>query len=260
MLFKVGHGYMILSNYKSFVMNKKEKEEILNKAKEWFRTSIIQNHIKNAKKLKSDKKFDINPFLAVYLSNFLTNNSKPESIAKALLYPRVLGTSITTSFGTNIQKFAHEVLSSFGSTTTGIDIEFIDQIDGHKKYCQLKSGPNTINKDDVETIAGHFKSVIQLGRTNGIRITHSDMIVGVIYGENNDLSSHYKRVTSQYDYPVYVGKEFWYRLTGEQAFYEELIQAIGEVAVEADFSKELESLVTDLAASKKLQDLSKISH
>ena len=33
-------------------------------------------------------------------------------------------------------------------------------IDGEKKYCQLKSGPDTINKDDVETIAGHFKSVI----------------------------------------------------------------------------------------------------
>ncbi len=138
-------------------MDKKEKQHLLNKAREWFRTGIIQNHIKNAGKLKDDKKFDINPFLAVYLSNFLTGNSAPESIAKALLYPRVLATSITTSFGTNIQKFAQEVLSSFGSTTSGIDIEFTDQIDGHKKYCQLKSGPNTIYKDDVETIAGHFK-------------------------------------------------------------------------------------------------------
>jgi hypothetical protein len=39
-----------------------------------------------------------------------------------------------------------------GSVVHGIDIEFIDAIDGRKKYCQLKSGPSTINKDDVVTI------------------------------------------------------------------------------------------------------------
>lgn len=76
----------------------------------------------------------------MYLANFLTGNSSPKSIAKALIYPRILGTSITTSFGTNIQKFTNDVLDAFGSTTPGIDIEFIDRIDGHKKYCQMKSG------------------------------------------------------------------------------------------------------------------------
>jgi hypothetical protein len=113
-------------------MNQDKKDAILKKAQIWFKESISENHIKNTKKLVKVSKFDINPFLAVYLSNFLTGNTKPESIAKALLYPRVLGTSITTSFGTNIQKFTNEVLSSFGSTTSGIDIEFIDQINNNK--------------------------------------------------------------------------------------------------------------------------------
>ncbi len=113
-------------------MRQDEKEAILEKAQAWFKKSIAENHIKNTQKLVKASKFDINPFLAVYLSNFLTGNTNPESIAKALLYPRVLGTSITTSFGTNIQKFTNEVLSSFGSTTSGIDIEFIDQI--NSKY------------------------------------------------------------------------------------------------------------------------------
>ncbi|MEM7759051.1 MAG: PmeII family type II restriction endonuclease [Cyanobacteria bacterium P01_A01_bin.40] len=234
------------------------KDEILQKAKSWFRDIIAVNHIKNTKKLTNPNEFNINPFTAIYLANFLTGNSSKESIAKALIYPRVLGTSITTSFGTNIQKFAGDVLYAFGSTTSGIDIEFIDQLDGRKKYCQLKAGPNTINKDDVETIAGHFRGVINLGRANNLNISFQDMIVGVIYGDYSNLSTHYKRITDQYYYPVYAGAEFWTHLTGDENFYEELIEAIGSVAREADFTSELENVIKDLASTQTNKDLSNL--
>lgn len=46
-----------------------------------------------------------------------------------------------------------------GSVGGGIDIEFVDSFDDRKKYCQLKSGPNTINKDDVITIKNHFQGI-----------------------------------------------------------------------------------------------------
>jgi len=230
--------------------------EILDKAKEWFRNTIAANHIANTKKLNKSSEFNINPFLAVYLANFLTGNSSALSIAKALIYPRVLGTSITTSFGTNIQKFTNDVLDAFGSTTLGIDIEFIDQVDGHKKYCQLKAGPNTINKDDVETIIGHFQSTIRLARTNNLRVSLDDMIVGVIYGKRNELSGHYIRIINQYHYPVYVGQDFWHRLTGDGEFYEKLISAIGSVAIEADYSHELEEVIKQLAEQHDVKNLS----
>ncbi len=238
------------------MMNQDEKKLILEKSQIWFKESIAENHIKNTKKLLKASSFDINPFLAVYLSNFLTGNTDPKSIAKALLYPRVLGTSITTSFGTNIQKFTNEVLSSFGSTTSGIDIEFIDQLNKNKIYCQLKSGPNTINKDDVETIVGHFKKVIHLGRTNNLRITHDDMVVGIIYGDTRSLNGHYKRITTEYDYPIYIGQDFWHRLTGDENFYSDLIQAIGQVAIEADFSEELDEVINSLSKSPEIIKLS----
>ena len=77
-------------------MNQAEKDIILKKAQKWFIDSVAENHIKNTIKLKDASKFGINPFLAVYLSNFLTGKAKPEGIAKALVYPRALGTSITT--------------------------------------------------------------------------------------------------------------------------------------------------------------------
>ncbi len=233
-----------------------DKNKILDDAKQWFQDSVADKHIINTEKLVDPSEFTINPFTAVYLANFLTGNSSPESIAKALLLPRVMGTSITTSFGGAIQKFTNDVLGTFGSTTAGIDIEFIDQLDGHKKYCQLKSGPNTINKDDVETIAGHFKGVLNLSRTNNLRIAHEDMMVGVIYGAPSQLNGHYKRIVSQYQFPVVVGQDFWMRLTGDKDFYSDLLQAIGSVAVEADYSQEFSRVVDELASHDEIIALS----
>lgn len=233
-----------------------DKQKLLDDAKAWFTESFAKSHIKNTLKLIDPNEFKINHFTTTYLANFLTGNSSPESIARVLLYPRVLGTSVTTIFGSGIQKFTSEVLGALGSTTSGIDIEFIDQLDGHRKYCQLKSGPNTINKDDVLTIAGHFKSIISLSATNNLRITHSDLIVGVIYGAPKDLSGFYKRITSEHHYPVYIGQEFWYRLTGDPDFYVDLLGAIGSVAVDTDFSKEFEEVVRKLAESEEIQAIS----
>jgi Type II restriction endonuclease EcoO109I len=238
-------------------MTGSEKIEILKKAKIWFTESIANNHIKNTLKLSNIDKFNVNPFLLTYLSNFLEGNHEPKSIAKALIYPRVLGTSINTSFGTNIQKFTSSVLSSYGSTTSGIDIEFIDMLDGEKKYCQLKSGPDTINKDDVETITGHFRDVIHLARTNGTKLTTSNFIVGVIYGEEENLNAHYNRITNQYNYDITIGEDFWYRLTGDKDFYTDLIKAIGEVAIQADFKQDLEDVIEELSKSEYIQTLCK---
>jgi len=234
-----------------------EREMILQKAKVWFKEDIAQNHIKNTKKLANIKEFTINPFLLTYLSNFLEGNSNPKSIAKALIYPRVLGTSINTSFGGQIQKFTSSVLSSYASTTSGIDIEFIDQVDGEKKYCQLKSGPNTINKDDVETIAGHFKSIISLAKTNNLKLGFNNLLVGVIYGEPNELSAHYRRIATQYHHEVIIGKNFWHRLTGDESFYSDLIVTIAEVATEANFKHELDEVMEQLSESEYIQTLAK---
>lgn len=238
-------------------MNEQEKKRVLAKTQDWFKNTIAVNHIRNTQKLVNPSAFNINPFLTVYLANFLCGNAAPESIAKALIYPRVLGTSITTSFGQNMQSFTNDVLSSFGSTTSGVDIEFDDHIDHERKYCQLKADPNTINKDDVETIAGHFSSVIRLGQTNNVKLGFHNLIVGVLYGEEEDLSSHYKRIQNQYYYPVIVGKDFWTRLTGDTDFYADIVKCIGDVAKESNFSYELEEVVKKLAASAEIIELSK---
>lgn len=239
-------------------MNEMDKKKILDKAQLWFLDTIAKNHVVNTEKLVDPDEFNINPFLATYLANFLTGNSSPESIAKALIYPRVLGSSITTSFGTNIQKFTSEVLSSFGSTTPGIDIEFMDQEDGHKKYCQLKAGPNTINKDDVETIHGHFRATQRLSKTNNLRIPPDDLIVGVLYGEHSDLSGHYLRLENDYNHPVVVGQNFWHRLTGDKTFYHDLVAVIVQVAEQADGKSVIEETVKALATTDRVIQISNL--
>lgn len=228
-------------------MNKKEKEAILLKFKEWFQGSLIKSHRNNTEKLKDINEFNINPFLLYYLSNYLEGNSNPESLAKVLVYPRVLGTSITTSFGTQMQTFITIVLGAYGSTTSGIDIEYIDQIDKRKKYCQLKSGPNAINKDDITTIRDHFKSVKNLARTNNLNIDLKDLVFCMTYGEENEKNSFIKELEK--DYTVFMGKEFWRRFTGDKNFYRDLIFAAGEIAKEVNMKDIVEDVIKDLSST-----------
>ncbi len=210
-------------------MTEEQKKAIIENGKEYFRSIIIPNHIKNLSKLKL-KDFDVNPFLINYLAAFLCGNTEPESLAKALVYPRILGASLNTSFGMSIQIFITQLQEIVGGASgiDGIDIEFVDAIDGRKKYCQCKAGPQTINRDDVATIMGHFKNLIGKARLDRMPLQIDDMIVGILYGEK--MSANYRTISATY--PVYIGAEFWERLTGDKDFYNVLAKAFGEVVEE----------------------------
>lgn len=162
-------------------MTEDKKQEIIQSGKDFFRTTIIPNHLKNLQRL-SLKSFDVNPFLINYLAAFLCGDTSPESMAKALVYPRILGTSLNTSFGQNVQIFISQLgqIAGKASGIDGIDIEFEDAVDGRIKYCQCKAGPQTINKDDVITIFNHFKKLIGKARLDRMELRLDDMIVGVL--------------------------------------------------------------------------------
>lgn len=230
------------------IMTEEQKNQIVESGKQYFRDIIIPNHLKGLEKLSLEK-FKINPFLVNYLAAFLCGNTESESLAKALVYPRILGTSINTSFGQNIQIFISSLAQIAGcaSGIDGIDIEFDDAIDGRKKYCQCKAGPQTINKDDIATILGHFKHLHNKARLDRLSIQIDDMIVGVLYGEDDELSAHYKIINSHY--PVYCGAEFWEHLTGDKQFYHRLAKAFGEVVEEdnIDGSQLILDKISDIA-------------
>lgn len=236
-------------------MTETEKNEILLKTKEWFKKTIIPNHFKNTRKLIKSSEFNINPFLVPYLAVFLDGELTAKSVARALIYPRVLGSSITTSFGSNFQTFISTVLKSYGSLVKGIDIEFIDAVDGRKKYCQVKSGPNTINRDDVESIDRHFKAAKNLGRTNNVPVQQHDLVVGILYGEYNEVSAHYISLENDYNYTLLIGKDFWFHLTGDKDFYEDCIKAIAESVFEENGKELIEKVVAELATSDEIKKI-----
>lgn len=182
-----------------------------------------------------------------YMANFYNNNTDYRSLAEALILPRALGTSPATTFGTAAQKFVSTVFSddNFGSVVSGIDIEFIDAVDGRRKYCQLKAGPSALNKDDVATIKGHFTSVRNLARTNHLDIRIEDMVLGILYGEPGEMNANIKSVAKEY--PLYAGKEFWYRFTSDPDFYDDLAVAMGEVAEEVNARDVIEGTIDALA-------------
>jgi len=205
-------------------MTEKELTKII---VEYFKVSIFNNHINASLKIHSKlKSYNINPIVVKYLSKVLENNYSPEGVAKALFYPRVLGTSINTSFGTRIQNMFVDLGIAKGSLIKGMDIEFKDQIDHRQKWCQLKSGPNTINSEDVQPLIKKFTTTIQLAKTNKAfkNINNTDFIVGVLYGESNQLSMHYKEIDKTH--PVIIGKDFWHRITGFPNFYDGLVKEL----------------------------------
>lgn len=211
-----------------------------------MRSSLISSHLENTEKLSSIKEFKINPFLWPYLANFYRGNTDYRSLAEALVLPRALGTSINTTFGSQVQQFIATLLEgNYGSAVSGIDIEFIDAVDGRKKYCQLKAGPNAINRDDVKTISDHFRAVRNLARTNSLPLQHDDLVLGIIYGEMNEMNANINTLSQ--DYTVYAGKEFWYRFTGDVDFYEDLALAMAEVAEEVDAQEVLNKTIDALA-------------
>lgn len=235
-------------------MTEKQKISIIESGKEYFRTIIIPNHLNNLNKI-SLKSFNVNPFTINYLAAFLCGNTKPEALAKALVYPRILGTSINTSFGQNIQVFISRLAELTGSASgiDGIDIEFVDALDGRRKYCQCKAGPQTINKDDIATILGHFRHLAGKARLDRLPIQLDDLIVGVLYGEHESLSANYRTIESHY--PVYCGSEFWERITGDSAFYYRLAKAFGEVVEEdgIDGSQLLKKKIKEIASEIQMK-------
>ena len=212
-------------------MKKEQKQAIIESGKQYFRSIIIPNHLKNLDKLHLSS-FDMNPFFINYVTTLIEEDSHFIGLAKALVYPRILGTSLNTSFGQNIQVFISQLKEVVGGASgiDGIDIEFVDAIDGRRKYCQCKAGPKTINKDDITTILSHFKYLMNKSRLDRMGLQFDDLVVGVLYGEKENISAFYKAIDTHY--PVLCGSDFWMHITGDENFYHRLAKAFGEVVDE----------------------------
>ena len=90
-------------------------------------------------------------------------------------------------------------------------------------------------------------------RTNSINLNNSDLILGVLYGEEEQLSQHYKKVNEQF--PVIIGKDFWHRITGFPNFYDELVLNIDQMILNLDTQDFFKKGYIALAKEIEISDL-----
>lgn len=224
-------------------MTKTTREEILNNAYEFFFKMFHDKTKKYAK--RKFEEFTINPFTIQATAQAFGTKITAHTIALAVVYPFALGTSMATSFGTNVQSF---IVTTMGngiarpSVVSGMDIEYTDFTDGREKYCQLKAGPNTINKDDIDTIEGHFTQLRNLARTNKLPIEVNDAVLGVLYGNPDDLSSMYKTIESHGN-TVLIGEDFWFHLTGMKGLYGDLITQGRRAAKNSRMEQSIDAMI-----------------
>lgn len=221
------------------------EQEVLDNAYDFFFnffSKVAQNY--SNKKYKS---FKVNPFTIQATANAFGSPITVQNLAKAVVYPFALGTSIATSFGTNFQAFMVSTTGGVAraSVVKGMDIEYDDALDNRHKYCQIKAGPTTINKDDIKTIEDHFKGLTNLARTNHLPLDASDKVVGVLYGTHNDLSTMYR--TIEHDgINVFAGEELFYHITGIHGLYQGLIESARRAAENSEMQESIQKLIKEV--------------
>lgn len=234
------------------------QDELLNSIIKYFGEKIFGAHKANTLGANAAlKSYKINPIVSKYLSKILENDFSSAGIAKALYYPRVLGTSINTTFGTQIQKMFIDLGMASGSLISGIDIEYECRITGRRKWCQLKSGPNTINSEDVNPIIKKFDSILNLARTNYAlnQLSNNDLNIGILYGSVDEISQHYRKIDKVF--PVVVGANFWHSITGYEGFYDALVLKLDELIITLEnddfLERGLQKLTNEIDAERLLR-------
>jgi len=216
-------------------------QKIVAEFEQWFTNDFIPHQENLLEKWKKAKNHNMNPYLVAYKSAALTGSKNALGIAEGLITVSWLGQGLSTSFGMQFQTQLTRILQEvYGSTTSGIDVEYPDFFDNRKKYAQIKLGPDTINSDDVETIDNHFKAIRNLARTNNVALQTNDLVIGVIYGSHAQLNANYNALKNR-NYELYVGNEFFEHITGVKDLGTQLIDA----AVRATKTVKVDQLLRD---------------
>ena len=117
---------------------------------------------------------------------------------------------------------------------------------------QLKAGPNTINKGDVEPIVREMNNAYRLLVQNRAGDRLPTFAIGITYGSLQEISGHYKKISlssvgGQMNIPIYIGKDFWHRLTGDENFYIDMVGLFVTLFEQEDYSDLLEQDLSKLA-------------
>lgn len=201
----------------------------------YFRSDIFEPHLN---KLEGEyaalSSYSPNPFVTPYLSKLIDNEYNAYGSASALYLSRVLTTSINTAFGSHIRKIlvANSLAISINSRSN--IISFTDRTTNAHTVCLLKSGPNTINSGDKVGIRNKLEAYN----------TFDNKAIGIIYGSVADINAHYVALQSRFE--LFVGADFWHRITGHPNFYNDLTRELRHLIEEFDTHGRVQSGLNSL--------------
>ncbi|WP_349407930.1 PmeII family type II restriction endonuclease [Pseudalkalibacillus sp. SCS-8] len=170
----------------------------------------LKNVFKNLYKLQLDD-LTPNPLLMKLVGSAAELNSA-DKLVEYMINAR-LERSTSTGFGMTIQKIATAFCEKTG--VGGADISIVkDNENGIpiRWYIQMKSGPNTVNKDICVQISSELQSAIR-------RAPGSAGMLGITYGKTDRVSG----ITQQYlSFDFEAGRDFWEFISNDPDCYKKL--------------------------------------
>lgn len=148
-----------------------------------------------------------------------------------------------TAMGTALQAVAREIAGE-GSGVAGADIEV--RRGGRRYFVQVKSGPDTANKDIAQNIATLLNSA-------RARDPEASCVLGVCYARPEQISGIAKKELVSRGVALKVGREFWEFISGDPNCMAEVLELAGEAADEPvaggeSFAERVERKAQELAA------------
>lgn len=188
----------------------------------------------------ADLKFNV---VALRTTSSLLEFDTPEGLLRYRLAQHLERGSVT-AMGSVLQGVAREISGS-ASGVAGADIELLK--DGRRYYIQVKSGPDTANKD----IAQNIGTLLNSARA---RDPESICVLGVCYARPEQISLIAKAELQNRGVSLKVGREFWEFISGDpNCMAEEVPDIAGEAAdggggAGPTFAERIDAKVTALSA------------
>lgn len=133
-------------------------------------------------------------------------------------------------FGEFLEKLAifvnQKVYNGQKSSAEGIDLEFVKE---HTRYIvSIKSGPNWGNSGQIANLRSNFQKAKRILRSNSNQ-NHIMAVNGCCYGRFGQGGAYDKG-----DYFKICGQDFWYFISGDEDFYQDIIEPLGHKAKESN--------------------------
>jgi hypothetical protein len=202
---------------------------------------FLEARVRNLERLTLEHlKFNV---LALRGTATMLELESPEALLRYRLAQH-LERSLVTAMGSALQRVAR-IIAGQGSGVAGADIEKVH--DGRRYFIQVKSGPDTANKDIAQNIATLLNSA-------RARDPEAVCLLGVCYGRPDQISGIAHREMEGRGVGLLVGRAFWEFIGDDPGTMGEVLELAAEAAagLEAGFEtysgrvdRKLDELVMD---------------